>query len=58
MITRYRNLDSLLLDHGLTNGFTFRNVTTNEVLATHDPAHTDADIFNIPGAECGGYMTV
>jgi len=45
---RYRNLDSLLLDHGLTNGFTFRNVTTNEVLATHDPAHTDADIFNIP----------
>ena len=45
---RYRTLDPQLLDYGITNGFTFRNATTGEVLATHDPDFTGSNIFDIP----------
>jgi hypothetical protein len=45
---RYRGLDSLLLDYGQTTGFTFRNRTTGEILATEDSTYSGDDIFDIP----------
>lgn len=53
---RYKALDSLLLDHGRTTGFTLRNVTTGEVLATEDPNHTGSDVFDIPALNARVYQ--
>ena len=52
----YRALDSLLLDHGQTTGFTLKNVTTGEILATEDPNHSGADIFDIPALNARVYQ--
>lgn len=42
----YEELDSVFLEHGVTTGFTFRNLTTGEVLAQSDPGTHGEDIFN------------
>ena len=42
----FAEVDSVLLQHGLTTGFTLRNVTTNEVLATSGINDRGAAIFS------------
>jgi hypothetical protein len=45
---RYRQLDSLFLDHGITTGFILKNVTTGDTLATNEPGAQGAKIFDTP----------
>ncbi|NBC67057.1 MAG: hypothetical protein GVY07_15545 [Bacteroidetes bacterium] len=52
---QYQELDSLLLDHGKTTGFTLKNVTTGELLATEGENHEGADIFDIPALNARVY---
>ncbi len=42
----FAEVDSVLLKNGLTTGFTLRNVTTNQVMATSDPDSRGDEIFN------------
>lgn len=42
----FAELDSTLLTNGLTTGFTLRNVTTNEVLATSSAADQGSNLYN------------
>ncbi len=44
----FANLDSLLLENGLTTGFVLRNRTTGDTLAASSPEDTGAGIFDNP----------
>lgn len=51
---RYEAIDSVFLEDGITTGFTFKNLTTGEILATEDPNQT-TDIFDTPALNVGVY---